>query len=174
MTTRDGCDTPPIVSCAFRAGVRVPTLEVMAFYAAYGVNLDPHRMAERAPASPMHGTGWLRGWRMTFAGEDLGFGGALPTVVEDSNSSVFVAVYDVIELDEKRLDMWEDVEIGYWRKVRVRVDTMDGQVLAWLYALDAYEGGLPQAEQLFAIADAAAAAGAPDDYVERLRAFLTQ
>jgi len=145
----------------------------MALYAAFGVNLDPHRMAERAPASPMHGTGWLRGWRMTFAGEELGFGGPLPTVVEDPGSEVFVAVYDVIDIDEKRLDMWEDVEIGYWRKVRVRVDTMDGQVLAWLYALDAYEGGIPQAEQLFAIADAAAAAGAPDDYVERLRSFLT-
>lgn len=145
----------------------------MALYAAYGVNLDPHRMAERAPSSPMRATGWLRGWRMTFAGEELGFGGALPTVVEDESSSVFVAVYDVTEFDEKRLDMWEDVEIGFWRKVRVRVDTLDGQALAWLYALDAYEGGLPRAEHVFAIADAAAAAGAPDDYVERLRAFLT-
>jgi len=55
----------------------------------------------------------------------------------------------------------------------VRVDTMDGQVLAWLYCLDAYEGGLPQAEQVFAIADAAAAAGAPDDYVNWLRSLLT-
>jgi len=145
----------------------------MALYAAYGVNLDPHRMAERAPSSPMRATGWLRGWRMTFAGEELGFGGALPTVVEDESASVFVAVYDVTEFDEKRLDMWEDVEIGFWRKVRVRVDTLDGQALAWLYALDAYEGGLPRAEHVFAIADAAAAAGAPDDYVERLRAFLT-
>jgi hypothetical protein len=81
----------------------------MALYAAYGVNLDPSRMAERAPASPMEGTGWLRGWRLTFAGEELGFGGALPTVVEDTESAVFVAVYNVTELDEQRLDMWEDV-----------------------------------------------------------------
>ena len=146
----------------------------MALYAAYGVNLDPRRMAERAPASPMQGTGWLRGWRLTFAGEELGFGGALPTVVEDASSSVFVAVYDVTEFDEKRLDMWEDVEIGFWRKVRVRVDTMDGQSLAWLYALDAYEGGLPRAEHVFSIADAAYSAGAPDDYVEWLRSHLTQ
>ena len=148
--------------------------EPMALYAAYGVNLDPSRMAERAPASPMEGTGWLRGWRLTFAGEELGFGGALPTVVEDAESAVFVAVYNVTELDEQRLDMWEDVEIGFWRKVRVRVDTLDGQSLAWLYALDAYEGGLPSAEHVFAIADAAAAAGAPGDYVEWLRSRLTQ
>ena len=100
---------------------------------------------------------------MTFAGEELGFGGALPTVVEDAESAVFVAVYNVTELDEQRLDMWEDVEIGFWRKVRGRVDTLDGQSLAWLYALDAYEGGLPSAEHVFAIADAAAAAGAAGD-----------
>ena len=50
---------------------------------------------------------------------------------------------------------------------------MDGQVLAWLYALDAYEGGLPRAEQVFDIADAAFAAGAPDDYVNWLRSLLT-
>ena len=146
----------------------------MALYAAYGVNLDPSRMAERAPASPMEGTGWLRGWRLTFAGEELGFGGALPTVVEDTESAVFVAVYNVTEIDEQRLDMWEDVEIGFWRKVRVRVDTLDGQSLAYLYALDAYEGGLPSAEHVFAIADAASAAGAPGDYVEWLRSHLTQ
>jgi hypothetical protein len=29
----------------------------VALYAAYGMNLDPHRMAERAPASPAQGIG---------------------------------------------------------------------------------------------------------------------
>ena len=67
----------------------------MALYAAYGSNLDPHRMAQRAPASPVAGTGWLRGWRLTFAGEDVGWDGALSTVVEDADSSVFVMLYDV-------------------------------------------------------------------------------
>ncbi|HEX8933280.1 MAG TPA: gamma-glutamylcyclotransferase, partial [Pseudonocardiaceae bacterium] len=42
-------------------------------------------------------------------------------------------------------------------------------VLAWLYVLDAYEGGLPSARYLGVIADAAEAAGAPEDYVADLR-----
>jgi hypothetical protein len=42
-------------------------------------------------------------------------------------------------------------------------------VLAWLYVLDAYEGGLPSARYLGVVADAAEAAGAPDDYVNDLR-----
>jgi hypothetical protein len=46
---------------------------------------------------------------------------------------------------------------------------MDGSALAWLYVLDAYEGGLPSAHYLGVIADAAEAAGAPKDYVDNLR-----
>ena len=41
-------------------------------YAAYGSNMDPDQMKERAPHSPMAGTGWLMGWRLTFGGEDYG------------------------------------------------------------------------------------------------------
>ena len=52
----------------------------------------------------------------------------------------------------------------------MRVHTLDGDVLAWLYVLDDYEGGLPSARYLGLIADAAEAAGAPDDYVAELRA----
>jgi hypothetical protein len=141
----------------------------MAVYAAYGSNLDPHRMAQRAPASPVRGSGWLRGWRLTFAGGDVGWDGALSTVVEEPGGEVFVMLYDVPPQDEQSLDVWEGVDLGLWAKLRVRVHTLDGDVLAWLYVLDAYEGGLPSAHYLGVIADAAEAGGAPADYVERLR-----
>jgi gamma-glutamylcyclotransferase (GGCT)/AIG2-like uncharacterized protein YtfP len=117
----------------------------------------------------MSGTGWLRGWRLTFSGEDLGWEGALATVVEDPDSSVFVVLYDVPEEDEVSLDRWEGAELGLHRKIRVRVDTSDGAVLAWLYVMDAYEGGLPSARYIGVMADAAEIAGAPADYVRELR-----
>lgn len=142
---------------------------VVSLYAAYGSNLDPHRMAERAPHSPVAGTGWLEGWRITFGGEDLGWDGALSTVVEEVGNAVFVVLYDMHPLDEAALDAWEGISLGLWRKVRVRIQTLDGNVLAWLYVLDAYEGGLPSARYLSIIADAAEAGGAPEDYVRTLR-----
>lgn len=141
----------------------------VTLYAAYGSNLDPHRMAQRAPASPVFGTGWLRGWRMTFAGEDVGWDGALSTVVEDPEGEVFVMLYDVPAQDQHLLDAWEGTDLGLWAKIRVRVDTRDGDQLAWLYVLDAYEGGLPSAHYLGVIADAAEAGGAPGHYVQKLR-----
>jgi len=127
-------------------------------------------MARRCPHSPRAGTGWLNGWRLTFGGEDLGWEGALATVAEDENSRVFVVLYEVSDSDEQALDQWDGATLGYYSKVRVRVTTLDGDVLAWLYVLNDYEGGLPSASYIGIMADAAEAAGAPDEYVAGLRA----
>ncbi|MBA2414914.1 MAG: gamma-glutamylcyclotransferase [Geodermatophilaceae bacterium] len=141
----------------------------MALYAAYGSNMDPAQMHERCPHSPAAGTGWVRGWRLTFGGEQLGWEGALATIVPDPAGEVFVGLYDVTRQDEQTLDAWEGADHGLYRKVRVRVHTLSGDVLAWAYVLDAFEGGLPSARYLGVLADAAEVAGAPTDYLAGLR-----
>ena len=138
-------------------------------YAAYGSNLDPARMSARCPHSPLRGTGWLTGWRLTFGGEEHGWDGALPTIVQDPFEQVFVAVYDVPTQDEAALDELEQADSGLYRKTKVRVFTLTGEMLVWTYVLDAYEGGLPSASYLGILADAAEAADAPEDYVKAVR-----
>jgi len=127
-------------------------------------------MSERCPHSPLHSTGWLIGWRLTFGGEEEGWDGALGTIVEDHLGQVFVAVYDVTDDDVAVLDSWEGADSGLFRKTRVRVATLQGEQVAWAYVLDAYEGGIPSASYLGVLADAAEAADAPADYVAALRA----
>lgn len=122
---------------------------------------SPPRCWSALPTRPWPATGWLEGWRLTFGGEDLGWEGALATIVEDPGSRVFVVLYDVTSLDEPNLDRWEGGELGIHSKIRLRVQTMDGSVLAWLYVLDAYEGGLPSARYLGVLADAAEAMRRP-------------
>jgi gamma-glutamylcyclotransferase (GGCT)/AIG2-like uncharacterized protein YtfP len=141
----------------------------VTLYAAYGPNMDPRLMGERCPHSPLRGTGWLLGWRLTFGGEEYGWDGALATVVEDHLDEVFVALYDVTDEDVSALDQWQAVSTGLYLKTRVRIATLDGEQLAWTYVLDAYEGGLPSASYLGILADAAEAADAPSDYVVALR-----
>jgi gamma-glutamylcyclotransferase (GGCT)/AIG2-like uncharacterized protein YtfP len=138
-------------------------------YSAYGSNLDPEQMRARCPHSPSQGPGWLQGWRLTFGGEDLGWEGALATVVPDPAGRVFVMIYDVPEADESALDEIEFAATGLYRKLKVRVHALEGDRLTWLYVLDGYEGGLPSARYLGVMADAAERAGAPDDYVADLR-----
>lgn len=145
-------------------------------YAAYASSLHPETMLRRAPHSPLRATGWLPGWRLAFAGEELGWEGAIATIVEAAGTgdgqpepSVFVALYDVSDTDESAMDEWEGLDLRTFRKIRVRVETMNGPMPAWAYVVDAYEGGLPSARYLGMLADAAEAAGAPTDYVDDLR-----
>ncbi len=92
-------------------------------------------------------------------------------MVEDPSSRVFVVLYDLSEGDEKELDNWDGVSLGYYRRLKVRVETLDGDVLAWLYVLNFWEGGLPSARSIGILADSAERAGAPADYVSALRAL---
>ena len=144
----------------------------MRLYAAYGSNLDPGRMRAYCPHSPLVSTGWLESWRLTFAGEDMmGYEGAVCTIVESEvpTERVFVALYDVHPHDEQQLDEVEGVSAGTYRKLHVRVVTLDGEVTAFVYVFTGYEGGLPTAWYVAEIANAAEKAGAPADYVARLR-----
>lgn len=128
-------------------------------------------MRAYCPHSPMVGIGWLEGWRLTFAGEDLvGWEGSVTTIVESPGDRVFVALYDVHAWDEARLDEVEGVIAGSSDKLHLRIATLDGELLAWVYVFHGYEGGLPSSWYLSEIANAAQQAGAPDDYVASLRA----
>ena len=142
----------------------------MRHYAAYGSNLDPARMRAYCPHSPMVGVGWIEGWRLTFAGEgELGWEGAVTTIVPSPGDRVFVSVYDVHPWDAAQLDEVEGVTAGAYQKLTVRVVTLEGEFTAWVYVFDGYEGGMPTAWYLSEIANAAEKAGAPDDYVSELR-----
>ncbi|MBM3656195.1 MAG: gamma-glutamylcyclotransferase [Actinobacteria bacterium] len=140
----------------------------MTLYAAYGSNLDPRQMLLRAPHSPHQGTGWLRGWRLTFGGEEIGWEGAVATLAEDSGHSVFVSLYDLTPADEVALDQWEGVTTDLYRKIRVRVETLDDSPLCYVYILNSFEGGAPSARYLQTMVSAAREAGAPDDYIQEL------
>ena len=140
----------------------------MTLYAAYGSNLDPRQMLLRAPHSPHRGTGWLRGWRLTFGGEEIGWEGAVATLAEDEFHSVFVSIYDLTPADENALDEWEGVTTDLYRKIRVRVETLDGSPLCYVYVLNSFEGGLPSQRYLDIMIKAAQEAGAPEDYISSL------
>lgn len=143
----------------------------MALYAGFAGNLDPADMARKLPNSPAVGPGWLMGWRLTFGGEEYSWQGPLPTVVEDPDSQVFVMLYALSDSDEHNLDEKEGFQLGHYRKLHVRVSTLDGEETAWVYAMQGYESGHPRQAVLDKVVNAAIAAGAPDEYIESIRAW---
>jgi hypothetical protein len=128
-------------------------------------------MLQRAPHSPHLGTGWLRGWRLTFGGEEIGWEGAVATLAEAPSESVFVSIYDLTRQDESNLDQWEGVTTNLYSKIRVRVDTLTGVQLCYVYVLNSFEGGIPSKRYLEIMINAAIEAGAPSDYLEKLKKF---
>ena len=77
--------------------------------------------------------------------------------------------------DEENLDRWEGSRAGLPQEdplpgaTAQSSDTTTDPVLAWLYVVDAWEGGMPSARYLGVMADAAEIAGAPAEYVHDLR-----
>ena len=117
-------------------------------------------MADRCPHSPQRGTGWVVGWRVTFGGE--GWDGALPTLVEETRQPGLRCAVRRDELGTRTLLInGKAPTTGLYRKVRVRVATLDGELTAWVYVLNDFEGGIPSARTIGILADAAEAAGAP-------------
>ncbi|ADD40490.1 gamma-glutamylcyclotransferase family protein [Stackebrandtia nassauensis] len=142
----------------------------MPLYAAYGSNLDPGRMRATCPRSPLVGTGWLEGWRLTFGGRELGWESAVATAVEAEGDRTFVALYDVDPTaDVETLDELEGANGGMYRRIHTTAATLDGDVAVWMYVFNGYEGGLPSVWYLAELAAAAEKAGAPEDYVAALR-----
>ncbi|NDG09216.1 MAG: gamma-glutamylcyclotransferase [Actinobacteria bacterium] len=113
--------------------------------------------------------GGIRGWRVTFGGEEIGWEGSVATLAEDHQASVFVSIYDLTKQDESALDEWEGVTTDLYRKIRVRVETMTGAQLCYVYVLNSFEGGRPSPRYLEIMVAAAIEAGAPDDYIAELR-----
>ena len=116
----------------------------MALYAAYGSNLDPAQMHQRCPHSPVAGTGWLEGWRLTFGGEDLGWEGSLATLVEAPGEHVFVGA---LRHDRRRRRAARRLGGRRHRALPqapgAGARRSTASKLAWVYVLDGYEGGLP-------------------------------
>ena len=80
-------------------------------YAAYGSNLHPLRLKERTPSAQFIGTSAMEGWRLRF--HKRGLDGSGKCNVERAEDSVYVAVYDIPDVEMKRLDRIEGVGRGY-------------------------------------------------------------
>lgn len=81
-------------------------------YAAYGSNLHPGRLRARVPSAALLGTCFLPGYSLRFHKRGkIDGSGKCNIVVGDSG--VFVAIFEIAEVERRELDRCEGLGYGY-------------------------------------------------------------
>ena len=141
-------------------------------YFAYGSNMDPVQMRERAPGARALGPARLGGWRLTFTRDSPAWGGGVAHVEPDDTDEVWGVLWDVTPADLEALDSYEGVAVGAYVRDHVTVAHDGREVDALVYV--AVPRGLkaPSKRYVSALVRGAERHGVPKEYVERLRALV--
>ena len=77
-------------------------------YIAYGSNMDEEQMAFRCPTATLVGTAIVEGYELMFKGSRTG---SYATIEPKEGSIVPVLVWEIGQMDERRLDIMKDIRI---------------------------------------------------------------
>ena len=111
-------------------------------YIAYGSNMVAEQMAHRCPGARLIGTGYLPNHRLEFY---------LHVTVERTrahDAQVPVAVWEISEADEARLDIYEGFP-SYYIKAQRKVRMMDGSEIRGMIYLMNYLRMSPPASEYY-------------------------
>ena len=106
------------------------------YYLAYGSNLNVSQMKQRCPNAKPAGTAIIRNYELLFKGSKTG---SYLTIEPKKGEKVPVAVWEVTESDEKRLDLYEGFPNFYYKKkIRLSVKWATGgtkRLTAFVYIM---------------------------------------
>ena len=101
------------------------------YYLAYGSNLNVAQMKHRCPDAKPIGTAWIHGYQLLFKGSKTG---SYLTIEKAEKSKVPVAVWEVSESDERRLDLYEGCPNFYYKK-EMEVTVNRRKIKAFVYIM---------------------------------------
>jgi gamma-glutamylcyclotransferase len=133
----------------------------MKYYFAYGSNLWLKQMEARCPDHRVIGSGILIGYRWIITARGYA------SVVRSVADLVFGTVYEISDADEERLDLYEEVGDGSYRKALLPVETETGAMGCLVYIDPLQQEGQPREEYVERIKHGIRDARLPSLYVER-------
>lgn len=101
------------------------------YYLAYGSNLNVEQMKHRCPDAKPVGTAWIKDYQLLFKGSKTG---SYLTIEKAEKSKVPVAVWEVSESDERRLDIYEGYPNFYYKK-EMEVTINRRKIKAFVYIM---------------------------------------
>jgi cation transport regulator ChaC len=146
----------------------------VAWYFAYGSNLDPETFEGRRRMRPLGSRrASLPGWRLVF---DLPVGPgerAVANLAPDPDARIHGVAWRISERDALRLDRTEGVHLGYYRRLAVQLALDDGSTLdAYTYVSPhGRPGRKPSARYLGLILRGARHHALPEEWIATLERF---
>ena len=142
-------------------------------YFAYGANMDVETLKERQVEFKYVGVGRLKDVRLVFhvpGADDTG----KADLMDDRRNHVHGVVYDVPEESLERLDVYESVERGRYRRQEVVVQTGQGELSCAVYRGARFRAGLkPSKDYLNRLVRGAEHHRLPEHYLTFLRSHGT-
>lgn len=140
-------------------------------YFAYGSNMDPVQMRDRAPGARARGPARLAGYRLTFTRDSPGWGGGVGHVEPSPGDEVWGVLWEITDADLASLDEYEGVSVGAYvrRAMMVRHGDVEVEAVAYLAVPRGYKP--PSKRYVRALVRGAEAHGLPAAYVQHLRAL---
>jgi gamma-glutamylcyclotransferase len=141
----------------------------MRYYFAYGSNMGLDQMKSRCPNHRVFGRGLLRGYRWIISSRGYA------NIVGSPTDEVYGLVYEISGEDERRLDGYEGVAGGSYRKDHLPVATDRGTIDCLVYVDPVVTEGTPTPEYAGRINDGIRDAGLPRGYVTTyIRKYLRE
>jgi len=143
------------------------------YYFAYGANMDDQTLVERGVEFNKVVTGKVRDLRLVF--HKPGADGTGKADLEDYPGAVAEGVvWDVPEASLARLDVYEGVDKGHYRRCLLKVQTSRGELECNAYRAARFKGGLrPSRSYLETIVRGAETQRLSGDYLNFLRSHVT-
>ncbi len=146
------------------------------YYFAYGSNMNSFQMQKRCSKSKVVAIARLADYRIEFFGHSRIWDGAQETVVFDPGHDAWGVVYEINNMDQERLDAWQDVRMdgtGPYFHYPVRVNGVNGRTYTVLfYKKDILgEPQRPSKPYLDFIITGAKEKRLPAEYIDKLKAI---
>lgn len=133
----------------------------MEYYFAYGSNLNKNQMDNRCPENEKVGMGTLKGysWIINERGA--------ANIVESMDDEVIGIIYKISDNDEDKLDKYEGVKIGCYKKQNLYVKVNNNIINCLVYIDPITEEGKPREEYIKRINKGIISAKLPENYVKK-------
>jgi gamma-glutamylcyclotransferase len=106
----------------------------MKKYFAYGSNLDFLHFKRRCSSAIFSEKAFLEGYKLNFPQYDIEWGGGVAGIIPSVNSIVEGVIYKISDLDLEKLDHYEDVEKGDYKRRLIIAKNIFGKLInAWTY-----------------------------------------